>query len=359
MIERFEWSAGIGRWLGVSVRIHATLLLFFILIFAIGWHYQDRDYAIGTGTVTAAMLLLAILAHEFAHLFAIGNLGGEVHAVTLTPWGGKSSFSLPALNRDRLIVHVAGPFVSFCLFLIGAVLLTRSGQSGWQELMNPLQPQQFRLPDWQISTLEIFTWLNFQIFLVNLLPCFPFDGAQIARTLFLMAGQDLGRLKIESTLLAIGQLTAAVCFVLAWMTHKLNAGPIQPTWALLLTAGVTLMFCARFDYQRNLADALEDDDWTDDDPEESLATDLQYDDANQFGFLVEDSYSQWLVEKQRQRERGIEDFDESELAAEDERRSDHILRKLHDQGMDSLTDDERLVLHRVSERLRKQREQGV
>jgi hypothetical protein len=329
MIERFEWSAGIGRWLGVSVRIHATLLLFFILIFAIGWHYQDRDYAIGTGTVTAAMLLLAILAHEFAHLFAIGNLGGEVHAVTLTPWGGKSSFSLPALNRDRLIVHVAGPFVSFCLFLIGAVLLTRSGQSGWQELMNPLQPQQFRLPDWQISTLEIFTW------------------------------QDLGRLKIESTLLAIGQLTAAVCFVLAWMTHKLNAGPIQPTWALLLTAGVTLMFCARFDYQRNLADALEDDDWTDDDPEESLATDLQYDDANQFGFLVEDSYSQWLVEKQRQRERGIEDFDESELAAEDERRSDHILRKLHDQGMDSLTDDERLVLHRVSERLRKQREQGV
>jgi Zn-dependent protease len=301
---------------------------------------------------------VAVLLHELAHLFAIGNLGGEIHSVTLTPWGGKSSFSLPALNRDRLIVHLAGPFLSLCLFLVGAFILTRSGNSEWQQLMNPLQPQQFRLSDWQVSTLEIFTWLNFQIFLVNLVPCFPFDGAQIARTLFLMAGQDLSRIKIESTLLAIGQLTAAVCFVLAWMTHKLNVGPLQPTWALLLTAGVTLMFCARYDYQRSLADALEDEDWLDSESDEEDAFPSDSDSA-QFGFMVEDTYSQWLVEKQRARERGAQPFDESQLAEEDDRRSDHILRKLHDQGMESLTDEERSVLERVSERLRKQREQGV
>lgn len=358
MIDRFEWSAGIGKWLGVSVRIHATLLLFLILIFAIGWHYQDRDYAIGTGTVTAVLLLLAVLLHESAHLFAIGNLGGEIHSVTLTPWGGKSSFSLPALNRDRLLVHLAGPFLNFCLFLLGAVILTRTGISGWQELMNPLQPQQFRLPEWQVSTLEIFTWLNFQIFLVNLVPCFPFDGAQVARTLFLMAGQDLSRLKIESTLLAIGQLTAAVCFVLAWMTHKLNVGPLQPTWALLLTAGVTLMFCARYEYQRCLSEAIEDDDWLDSEMTED-ETALEDGESGQFSFMVEDNYSQWLLEKQQHRERGTPHFDEAQLAEEDSRRSDHILRKLHDQGMDSLTDDERAVLQRVSERLRKQRKQGV
>jgi Zn-dependent protease len=358
MLERFEWSAGIGRWLGVSVRIHATLLLFLILIFAVGWHYQDRDYAIGTGTVTAAMLLLAVLLHELAHLFAIKNLGGEIHSVTLTPWGGKSSFSLPALNRDRLLVHLAGPAISFCLFLVGALVLTQSSQSNWQELMNPLLPRQFQLAEWQTSTLEIFTWLNFQIFLVNLLPCFPFDGVQIARTLFLMVGNELSRLKIESTLLAIGQLTAASFFVLAWLTHKLNHGPIQPTWALMLTACVTLMFCARYDYQRNLADALEDDDWMEAEELDEEEAALDYE-ANQFGFFAEDSYSQWLVEKQQQRDRVISRPDESELAEDDDRRSDHILRKLHDQGMDSLTDDERSVLQRVSERLRKQREQGV
>lgn len=358
MLERFEWSAGIGRWLGVSVRIHATLLLFLILIFAVGWHYQDRDYAIGTGTVTAAMLLLGVLLHELAHLFAIGNLGGEIHSVTLTPWGGKSSFSLPALNRDRLLVHLAGPFVSFSLFLLGALLLTRSGQSGWDELMNPLYPRRFQLPDWQISTLGIFTWVNFQIFLVNLLPCFPFDGAQIARTLFLMAGGDLSRLKIESTLLAIGQLTAASCFVLAWLTHKINHGPLQPTWALLLTAGVTLMFCARYDYQRNLADALEDDDWMEAEELDHQESALDYE-SGPFGFFAEETYSQWLVEKQQQRERSVSSDSETELAEDDERRSDHILHKLHDQGMSSLTEDERSVLHRVSERLRKQREQGV
>jgi hypothetical protein len=248
--------------------------------------------------------------------------------------------------------------MSLGLFLVGAVLLTQGDQSGWQELMNPLLPRQFRLAEWQTSTFEIFTWLNFQIFLVNLLPCFPFDGAQIARTLFLMVGNDLSRLKIESTLLAIGQLTAATCFVLAWLTHKLNHGPIQPTWALLLTAGVTLMFCARFDYQRNLSDALEDDDWLEAEEldEDDAAIDYQ---ASQFGFFAEDSYSQWLVEKQQQRERISPRHEELDLAEDDERRSDHILRKLHDQGMPSLTEDERSVLQRVSERLRRQREQGV
>jgi hypothetical protein len=173
-----------------------------------------------------------------------------------------------------------------------------------------------------------------------------------------MAGQDLSRLKIESTLLAIGQLTAAVCFVLAWMTHKLNVGPLQPTWALLLTAGVTLMFCARYDYQRSLADAIEDEDWIDPELAEDDALHSESD-ANPFNFMVEDTYSQWLLEKQRAREGGAPVYDEVQMAEEDDRRSDHILRKLHDQGMESLTEEERSVLDRVSERLRKRREQGV
>lgn len=357
MTDRFEWSAGIGRWLGVSVRVHASLIFFLILIFAVGWRYQGRDDALGTGTITAVLLLLSVLLHELAHIFASANLGGEVHSVTLTPWGGKSSFSLPALNRDRLLVHLAGPFVSGCLFLIGTILLVRSGHCSINDLVNPLYPRPFTLAVWQGSLLEIFTWLNFQIFLVNLIPCFPLDGAQIVRTLFLMVGSHLSRLKIESTLLAIGQMSAAICFVLAALSGGVNYGPLQPTWALLLTAGVMLMFCARYDYQRNLADALEEEDWLEDSLDEESDSDLEYEEGS-FNFLVDDNYSQWLVEKQRQRER-LETQASLELEADDERRSDGILRKLHLRGMDSLTDEERAVLDRVSERLRRKREQGV
>jgi hypothetical protein len=172
-----------------------------------------------------------------------------------------------------------------------------------------------------------------------------------------MVGTELSRLKIESTLLAIGQLAAMICFVMAWLTHQVNHGPLQPTWALLLAAGVTLMFCARFDYQRNLAEAMEDEDWMVDEDESESEAEIDYDEGS-FNFLVDDTYSQWLVEKQKQREKSSLRND-ADQEADDERRSDHILRKLHDHGMQSLSDDERAVLDRVSARLRRKREQGV
>ena len=358
MTDRYEWSASVGRWLGVSVRVHLTLLLFVVLIFAVGWHFQNHDEALGTGFVTAAVLLLSVLLHELAHIFAVANLGGEVHSLTLTPWGGKSSFSMPSQYRDRLLVFLAGPFANAGLFIVGAILLTQADHASFMDLINPLGPRRFHLETWEISLLEITTWVNAQLLFVNLIPCFPFDGGQILRTVFLMVGSDLSRLKIESTLMAIGQLVGFVCFGLAGLLYNHNFGPIQPTWAILLATGITLIFCTRFEYQRNLSDAMEDDDWmVDDDDDDEADSDTDYEETS-FNFLLDDGYSQWLIEKQKQREHS-QNVQDNELEVDDNRRADQILRKLHDKGIESLNDDERSVLDRVSARIRRRRQQGV
>ncbi len=66
------------------------------------------------------------------------------------------------------------------------------------------------------------------------------------------------------------------------------------------------------------------------------------------------AYSQWLTEKQQTRL-------EEELRREEEedRLADEILKKLHGDGLASLSDEERNILNRVSARLRRQRQQGV
>ena len=67
------------------------------------------------------------------------------------------------------------------------------------------------------------------------------------------------------------------------------------------------------------------------------------------------AYSQWLTEKQEARR-------ELELQREEEedRQADAILEKLHNGGgFASLSEDEKAVLRRVSERIRRRRQQGV
>ena len=66
------------------------------------------------------------------------------------------------------------------------------------------------------------------------------------------------------------------------------------------------------------------------------------------------AYSQWLSEKQEARRE-----DEFKKEQEEDKRADQILEKLHNGGIASLHDEEKLILDRVSARIRRRRQQGV
>ena len=73
-----------------------------------------------------------------------------------------------------------------------------------------------------------------------------------------------------------------------------------------------------------------------------------------FGDSGDPEYSKWLVEKQEARIR-----DEMHREQQEIEQADIVLDKLHNSGIDSLTPEEKRLLQRVSERLRRKRKLDV
>ncbi len=358
-----SWSVSIGRWMGVPIRLHFCLLLFFILIYAVGWNFAQLPTAMGgissgTALVTVLAFLVAIILHELAHIFAAVNLGGSVNKLVLAPWGGQSEFLLPNSARAQAVVCIAGVFANFMLFLLLASALVLRGHAPLWELINPLRPHAMT-GEIEISILRIFCWVNFQIAFVNCLPAYPFDGSHLLRLFIWGNNKHVGRHRLETSVMAIAHMVAVSLFVLALFayTSDYKVGPLQPVWALLASAGLILIFASRQEFFRrtSVGDQVAHPAATKPSDDDMIDFEAVYDeDSDIFEFEQDpnDTISQWLRQKQEERQ-----LVEYEIEKEDEVRADGILEKLHQSGKDSLTDEERSVLHRVSDRYRRRRRQ--
>ena len=122
MTDENGWSVNAGRWVGIPVRVHALLFLFVALIFV----FDGQNEMVGTGIVTTLAIMVSIILHELAHIFALSNLGGHVNGIMLTPWGGNSDFELPETSRFRALVFMTGPFFNGMLFALTATLLVQT-----------------------------------------------------------------------------------------------------------------------------------------------------------------------------------------------------------------------------------------
>ncbi|MGB1929402.1 MAG: site-2 protease family protein [Mariniblastus sp.] len=354
MSNLHTWSMGAGRWLGVPVRIHMLLILFVVALFGTEWNYStgSGSFFAGTAIVTTLVLLVSLLLHETAHIFAANNLGGRIDSITLFPWGGNDESSAPTQAHAKAIVALAGPFGNFVIFLFGTTLLIQSDQSNIWNLINPLAPHRFTPAEWQISLTEIVIWVNFQIAFFNVLPCHPFDGVEIVRAWISSLNPDASKFRMESAIRLIGNAVAFAFIGFAWFFRDIQAGPVQPTWLLFLMTGITLLFSSNAAMQlallKNTAQPLSPTAKREDDQNslESFFAFPAYEDDS--------AYSQWLSEKQEARRE-----DEFKREQEEDKRADQILEKLHNGGIASLHEEEKLILDRVSERIRRRRQQGV
>lgn len=357
MTENFSWSAGVGRWLGIPIRLHLFLLLFVAAIFAFELNLGsggDQRIGSGTGVITVGILLASITIHELAHLLVISRLGGKVDAIVFMPWGGNSDFVLPSSPRVQGAVFIAGPLVNGIIFAIGATILVQFGNTELTQLINPFRPHEFNFAEWQFSFIRILSWINFQLLIVNLIPCFPFDGAQLVRTVIRSINDDVSKTRIESAVMVMGHAVAFAVIGLALLIRDYNWGPIHWSWILLLLSGIVMIFSARFSFHEQTR--IQQDEWKD---QADSEFDSYYDENTHPSFDYKDDrenlvYSQWLTEKRKERV-------QQELHSEEEdyRLADEILKRLHGDGLDSLSDGDRLILDRVSARIRRRRQQGV
>lgn len=361
MNENNSWSAGIGRWVGVQVNIHVVFFLTVAFIFAIQWRYAHvlTHDQMGTALVTSMVLLFSVVAHEIGHMFALVNLGGQVNRIVLTPWGGNSEVELPENPWAQLIVAASGPFVNLAIFMFSAALLMQTNMGSLQEIINVLGPHSFDASAGAVSLFKIAAWVNFYLFAVNMIPCFPFDGAQLVRSGLELLQLNVSKVRSECAIMVLGNGVAMGIVGLSILLLDFDHGPVRPVWFFVMAAGITLYFASRYSFEVESKKALasyNNQEWDFD----KLASDAgAYGMSDDYHSGLNDpsgedmiSQSQWMTEKQEARQREL-----AEREYQEDRKADEILEKLHMGGMGikGLSPDERAILNRVSDRLRRRR----
>jgi Zn-dependent protease len=341
MRDLLSWNISLGRWSGVQVRLH----VFFVLFAVVALHLATKtpnDQLLWLTLTGLGLLLASVLAHEFGHCLMARRLGGHADQILIWPFGGLTSPSVPHEPHNELAVAVAGPFVNLAACAVIASLLMIVFHQPLTPLLNPLAPPMGKdeLLSWQAGFAWAF-WINWLLVLVNLLPAYPLDGGRVLRALLWATTRHSYR---ESAVLTarVAKLTAVALWIAAWFVND-SAEYSFAALPLVLT-GVFLFFGARQE-----ADRLSD--------QESDEAMLGYDFSQGYTSLEKTlapprkqrpgPVKKWLADK-----RAARLLRQQQLEADEERRVDEILARMHERGAHALSEDDRALLARVSARYR-------
>ena len=348
MHDHASWSLGFGRWGGVHVRVHMFFVLFAAFTCYLSW--PDGKTA-GSPKVDElaiyglSILLVSVLLHEVGHLWAARRLGGRLDQIVLVPWGGLTTVRGIADPRAELLTHLAGPAAHVAVCLLCAPLLV--GPSGHLlGLMNPLAPEQLADPPTALKLVRLAFWINWTLLLLNLLPVFPFDGGAAFRAAMLVKWPELGRRGASWVVASLAKVAviavAVLALVLPFDDESYGLVPLRFPLVLLC---IFLYFSAQHEERRSAAEESDEDDPFSDSRLPANLSSLEH--AVEQGGDSSGPLQRW---KERRRELRLRR--QRALEAEEERRVDEILQRLHNHGMQALSPEDRALLDRVSARYR-------
>jgi Zn-dependent protease len=348
------WSFPIPvlRPFGITIRIHWMFPVVALGLILQTWLARDArgpkypDGAWIDMALLLGLLFFSVLLHEFGHCFAARMLHGDASEVLLWPLGGLANVEVPHTARANFLTAAAGPAVNLLLAVAAGVTLVVLDPSlplPWYPQYAPsrLSPTEF---GWNDTSLAIgiyslpaillrFLWVNYVGFLFNILLIgFPMDAGRMFQcVLWNYVGYR------QATLMAVyAGFATAILVGLCWIAFE------KP-----LLIGLALFICACCYQQWYILENGSEDGlfgydfsqgYTSLEREEPVRTRTTRQ-PNWFQRWRQQRAARRLQREQEQRE------------AED-RRLDQLLEKVHRQGKDSLSDEERQFMKRVSERLR-------
>lgn len=353
MSDLLTWSPiHLGRWFGTTVKVHVSLILFVASLLIQSPFQGPKGTAashVGEALAWTALFLLALAVHEAAHALVAWLLECDQEDVHLWPLGSLVGPSTPPRGTNYMLVVLAGPFASGSVALITAAVLG----FGWdaQFAWHPLGKHADVGAPWIDGTTKAaamtapwligwFGYVNYLIFLANLLPALPFDGGRLFR--WFLANTSMGTSRDSMVAPWTARTTAAVLFLIG--TVRLLIGQRWDGLTIILLALLIELMV------RSEARVLEDGGYFDDgvfgyDFSEGY-TSLEAGAAKVRPYR-ESALKRWRRRRSEQRrQRRIM----QEVA--EERRMDEILDKIHRAGRGSLTDEENRFLVRVSARFR-------
>ncbi|HEX5446288.1 MAG TPA: site-2 protease family protein [Pirellulales bacterium] len=341
MRDLLSWNLSLGRWAGVQVRLHVFFVLFIAVALQLG--SSSGEAAFWETVVGLLILLASVLAHEFGHCLAAARMGGAVDQILLWPLGGLAPVQTSHDPQIELLTAVAGPLVNLSVCTIAAPLLFIEGHSVL-ELFNPLLPPMAKHGLTWVDGVAWTFWINWLLFLVNFLPAAPLDMGRALRAMLCMQNDFRHGVVMAAR---VAQSTAfGLWFAAGWLAYN-NAQSANPQFGFavlpLVLLGVLLFFSARQEAERVY------------DPDADEAP-FGYDFSQGYTSLEKAAqprassqgmFRKWLIERRQERLRR-----QQLLEAEEERRADAVLAKLHQDGLHALSEDERSLLNRVSARYR-------
>ena len=331
-------SFRVGRVFGIDIRVHILFVIWIVFrLIQAGESWTREFWFLG-------MLFGIVLLHELGHCFGARSVGGDARNILMWPLGGLAYAHAPMTPWAQFVTVAAGPLVNviFCA-VSGVVLIALAGTFAVlsPNPFNAVRREHLELagaPDWAFYV-ALFYHVNYFLLALNLLPIYPLDGGQLFQT-------------IIWPFLGLQRATEIACKV------GIGGCVLLGFWGVSGGGGGMLIFIALFGgmtcYQR--LQALKYGMIVD----ERIAT---FDHVGR----SQNKRSWWERFKRRRRRAAAEPSENPNPGAWEERvqeredreaEVDRILRKVHTQGVHSLTYIERQTLERAT-RERQQRDRLV
>lgn len=162
----------------MKLKIHPLFLILGVILAICG---QIVPFLIG---------IASVIAHEFAHSIVAKYFGYYLNTVSLLPYGAKLFGEENIRQKDEKYIALAGPIFSLVISLIAVGL--------WWIIPN------------SFYYTKDFAYINFELFLINLLPAYPLDGSRIVLS---VAKNRIKALKIVKLL----GVVLSVCFMIIFI----------------------------------------------------------------------------------------------------------------------------------------------
>ncbi|MCE9532632.1 MAG: site-2 protease family protein [Planctomycetes bacterium] len=392
MRDPLSWSIPLFRAFGIQVRLH-ILYIIITLGMILRVVAKSPEFWVEYTLVWVLMLFVIVLLHEFGHCFAARREGGEANDILMWPLGGLATCDVPHSPRAHFNTAAGGPFVNVIICLACAAILIPFGKvlpplnplsfdqlyrpklHNWTDGSTRYSPearvyykegsaeivdeytQTFVFKDgptyvalegkkepirvtpavtktyesWVLWTARLF-WMSWFLFLFNLIPAFPLDGGRLLQSFVWGRTGDYRR----GTMIAIYTgFAVSLAFILVsfWIIDPLLLGMAIFIW----------VFCRQQYMALEMAE------------NESL---FGYDFSQGYTSLEKDEpvppkpKKQGFFSRWRQARRERKALLDAEQRVADEVRMDELLDKIHRQGKEALSDEERRFMDRVSARYR-------
>ena len=310
-----QWrgTVAVGSPIGTELRIHWTLFLYggFQLLRSV----VDDTLSIAHVAMVLVAWLIALSVHSFGHIFVARRRHFELEGVLLGPFGDLEEVASARDPLEGFRIALGGLGASLLVTVLLGIYVFATDQFH-SHFLN-IAPEE-GTPDF----LAILWGAHFDLFWVNLIPAFPFDGGRILSVLIeRKTGPDtaLQKTVLSSRLSAFGCLL----FFLIWMDQL----------GILIFAGTFCVLGSEIERRRRVLFSTGDG-W-------------------EGGGPVARVEGWWQTRRRLEESRRLETEARERVA--DEARLDELLAKVSREGLPSLTRSEKKFLKRQGEKKMKDR----